>query len=90
MAVAVPTRALRVVREDAAIKFRVEQLDVSVPGKYTWRPVSTHVGDDPWESLGASLGDLQQKQARLKEKIKLAQREQRMAMIKAQAPHGTA
>jgi len=88
VAVAVPTRALRVVRDDACIKFRIEQLDVSIPGKYTWRPVSTHMGDDPWESLGPAMGDLVQKQARLKEKVKLAQHEQRMAMIRAQNPHG--
>lgn len=81
VAVAVPTRALRVVVDDTDLKFRLEQLD---PTNWSWRAVATHIGDEPFESFGPALQDLGTKQARLKEKIKLAQHEMRMAMIKAQ------
>jgi hypothetical protein len=83
VAVAVPTRGLRMIRDELALIFRIEQLDART---MKWRPVSTHTGDEAWESLGPALGDLQSKQARLKEKIKLALHEKRMAMIKAQNP----
>ena len=86
VSVSVPTRALRIIRDDLALKFRIEQLDVA--SNFTWRPVSTHAGDEAWESLRPALDDLHQKQVRLKEMIKLAQHEQRMAMIKAQNPKG--
>lgn len=85
IAIAVPTRALRVIVEDLNIKFRVEQLD---PTNWSWRAVSTHAGDDAWESLGPAIQDMIVKQARLKEKIKLAQHEKRMAMIKTENPYG--
>jgi hypothetical protein len=85
IAVAVPTRALRVVVEDSLLKFRVEQLD---PTNWSWRVISTHIGDEAWESLRPSLQDMFIKQTRLKEKIKLAQHEKRMAMIKAENPLG--
>ena len=85
LAVAVPTRALRIIRDDLALKFRIEQLD---PTNWSWRAVSTHQGDEAWESLGPAFNDMAIKQSRLKEKIKLAQHEQRMAMIKAENPHG--
>ena len=85
LAVAVPTRALRIIHDDLALKFRIEQLD---PTNWSWRAVSTHQGDEAWESLGPAFNDMAEKQARLKEKIKLAQHEQRMAMIKAENPHG--
>jgi hypothetical protein len=85
IAIAVPTRALRVIVEDLNIKFRVEQLD---PTDWSWRVVSTHSGDDAWESLGPAIQDMLNKQARLKEKIKLAQHEKRMAMIKTENPYG--
>lgn len=84
VAVAVPTRALRVVAEDLNMKFRVEQLD---PTNWSWRAVSTHSGDEAWESLGPAIHDMINKQARLTEKLKLAQHENRMAMIKAENPH---
>jgi hypothetical protein len=94
IAIAVPTRALRVIVEDLNIKFRVEQL--YPPGSYhpardidwAWHVVSTHAGDDAWESLGPAMQDMTIKQARLKEKIKLAQHEKRMAMIKTENPYG--
>jgi len=84
IAVTVPTRALRVIVEDLNLKFRVEQLD---PTNWSWRVVSTHSGDEAYESLGPAIQDAINKQARLKEKIKLAQHEKRMAMIKAENPH---
>ena len=62
VAVAVPTRALRVIRDDLNIKFRVEQLDAR---DWTWVIISTHQGDEPWESLGPSIQDMINKQARL-------------------------
>ena len=85
IAVAVPTRALRVISEDQHLKFRVEQLD---PTTWTWRVVSAHTGDEAWESLGPAIQDAINKQARLKEKIKLAQHENAMARIKAENPNG--
>lgn len=84
LAVTVPTRALRVIAEDLNMKFRVEQLD---PRDWTWRAISTHSGDEAWESFGPAIQDAVNKQARLKEKIKLAQHEKRMAMVKAQNPN---
>jgi hypothetical protein len=81
--VTVPTRALRVIRDDLSLKFRVEQLDAT---NWSWRVVSTHTGDEAWESIGPSIQDAITKQARLKEKIKLALHEKRMAMIKAENP----
>jgi len=92
LAVAVPTRALRVIGDDLGLKFRVEQLDPGtgpLKGVYTWRPVSTHAGDESFESFGPAIQDMCTKQVRLKEKIKLAQHESRMARIKAENPHGT-
>jgi hypothetical protein len=85
VAVAVPTRALRLIRNDLSIIFRVEQLDART---WSWVIKSTHQGDEAWESLGPSIQDMMDKQARLKEKIKLALHEKRMAMIKAENPHG--
>lgn len=85
IAVAVPTRALRVTSDDLNLKFRVEQLDPTV---WKWRAVSTHIGDLAWESFLPALKDMGGKQARLKEKVKLAQHEARMAMIAAQNPLG--
>lgn len=81
VAVAVPTRALRLIRDDLAIRFRVEQLNST---DWTWRPISTHAGDAAWESLGPGIQDMVTKQARFVEKVKLAQHEKRMAMIAAQ------
>lgn len=85
IAVAVPTRALRITKDDLSLKFRVEQLDPTV---WKWQTKSTHVGDIAWESYLPALKDMVTKQVRLKEKIKLAQHEARMAMIAAQNPTG--
>lgn len=86
IAVTVPTRALRVIADDLNMTFRVEQLDAR---DWSWRVISTHAGDEAWESLGPAIQDATAKQARLKEKLKLAQHNHRMAMIKAQSPENT-
>jgi hypothetical protein len=88
IAVAVPTRALRIIADDFSLKFRVEQLNPGAVGKsvYTWRTVSTHAGDESFESCRPAILDMLSKQARLKEKIKFAQHEARMAQLKAQSP----
>jgi hypothetical protein len=89
LAVAVPTRALRIIVNDLNLLFRVEQL-VPQPGRtYAWRVVSTHAGDASFESYPPAIKDMLTKQARLKEKIKLAQHEARMAQIKAENPIAT-
>lgn len=91
LAVAVPTRALRIIGDDLGLKFRVEQLDPGqgpLKGTFKWRPVSTHAGDASFESFGPAIQDMIVKQARLKEKVKLAQHENTMARIKAQNPTG--
>ena len=68
--------------------FRVEQLDPpnrqALKPEWKWRAISTHAGDEPFESFGPALDDAIVKQARLKEKIKLAQHQHRMAMVRAQ------
>lgn len=92
LAVAVPTRALRVIGDDLGLKFRVEQLDPGtgpLNGTYKWRPVSTHAGDESFESFGPAMQDMINKQARLKEKLKLAVHDRNMARIKAENPRGT-
>ena len=86
VAVAVPTRALRLIRDSSAIRFRVEQLQPSPAGIYSWCPISAHAGDDPWESLGPGIQDMINKQARYKLKIEHAQHERNMAQIKAENP----
>ncbi len=84
VAVAVPTRALRIIRDDLALKFRLEQLDART---WSWVIISTHQGDEAWESLGPSIQDMCNKQARLTEKLKLAKHNDNMARIKAENPH---
>ncbi len=78
VAVAVPTRGLRVTISADQKSFRVQQL---MPGEgYRWDTIAFHAGDFPWESWGPALEDMIAKQARLKEKIKLAQRNARQAV----------
>lgn len=84
LAVAMPTRALRVIGENAGFKFRVEQLN---PQNWTWRAVSSHAGDVQFESFIPAMNDMITKQARLKEKIKFADHERKMLQIKAQNPN---
>ena len=86
LAVAVPTRALRIVVNDLNLIFHVEQLDRKPDRTYGWRAVSTHIGDASFESYPPAIKDMLGKQARLKEKIKLAQHDARMAQIAAQNP----
>jgi hypothetical protein len=88
LAVAVPTTALRIITDDPHLIFRVEQLDRLPDRSYTWRVVSTHAGDDAFESYPSAIKDMLTKQARLKEMIKLAQHNARMAQIKAEKPRG--
>ena len=86
LAVAVPTRAFRIVADDANLKFRVEQLDSSryKQGIFDWRTVSTHIGDFTFESYPPAIRDMLTKQVRLKEMIKLDAHNQKMAMIAVQ------
>jgi hypothetical protein len=88
LAVAVPTRALRIIADDLSLIFRVEQLDPQPNHTYKWRVVSTHAGDEGFESYPPAIRDMLGKQARLKEKIKLEQHNARMAQIKAENPLG--
>lgn len=81
VSIAVPTRALRVIRDEACITYRVEQLDAR---DWSWVIISTHTGDEPWESWGPAWQDMVDKQARLKEKLKLAQHQNNMARVAAQ------
>jgi hypothetical protein len=87
--VAYPTRALRIIRDDLAITFRIEQLDVKgVAGAltYTWRVISSLKDEDceAWGPYRQAHAEMVVSQARLKEKLKAAQHEKRMAIIKAQ------
>ena len=88
LAVVIPTRALRIIVNDLNLIFRVEQLDPQPDRTYKWRVVSTHAGDTSFESYPPAIKDMLGKQARLKEKIKLAQHNARMAQIKAESPLG--
>lgn len=70
----VPTRAFRVIMKKDTLTFRVEQLSRQAGDK--WLPLSTHKGDDPWESWPAAWDDASKKQqAFLMEmrKLKVAQ-----------------
>lgn len=72
---AVPTRVIRIVQMDHDAKtFRVEQLVWSVPPpsmncKGTWRTVTTHGSDKPWESYPHALNSLREVQQLLVSKI---------------------
>ncbi len=72
--------------DETSFVFRVEQLDTSQGrnGVYTWHIRSTHAGDFEFESYPSAINDMLSKQVRLKEMIKLAQHEQKMAMVAAQ------
>lgn len=84
LSVSVPTRALRIISDVERLKFRVEQLN---PTDYSWRPVSTHSGDKPFESFYPALEDMGVKQTKLKELVRLERHKARMAAIKAQDIH---
>jgi hypothetical protein len=72
---AVPTRVIRIVQmDDSAKTFRVEQLVWSVPPPHlncrgTWRTVSTHGSETPWESYPFALNALREAQQLLASKI---------------------
>lgn len=85
LAIAAPTRALRIITDENNMSFRIEQL-VAGLGKWDWKVVSFHTGDEPWESYTPAVQDFNTKHARLKEKLKLAMHEARMAQIKAENP----
>lgn len=82
IAVTVPTRALRVLMLEGEKTFRVEQL---TPRTWIWRTVSTHNGDEPWESFGPALQDAIDKQEQLKLEINRAMIAQRQAQRLAEA-----
>jgi hypothetical protein len=72
---AVPTRMIRIVQMDHDAKtFRVEQLVWTVPPPHlncsgTWRTVTTHGSDKPWESFPYALKSLKETQQLLVSKI---------------------
>lgn len=88
LAVAVPTRAFRIIVNDLGLCFRVEQLEVpkTEHGTHAWRTVSSHQGDFHYESYPSAIKDMLTKQVKFKEMIKLAAHNKRMAQIKASAP----
>jgi hypothetical protein len=89
IAIAWSTRALRIITDPTGFMFRVEQLRRQTGGAAPkWTTVSSHQGDFEFESYPAALNDMFVKQARLKEKFKLAEHERKMAMIAAQNPTG--
>lgn len=85
LAIAVPTRALRIITDSTNMLFRVQQLERKIDKSVKWETRSSHQGDFAFESYPAAITDMLTKQARLKEKLKLAEHERNMAMIKAQA-----
>lgn len=86
LAIAVPTRAFRIVVNDLGLIFRVEQLDASraSQGIYEWRTISSHSGDFHFESYTSAIKAMLSNQVKFKEMVKLAEHERRMAHIKAQ------
>jgi len=56
----VPSRAFRVVKRADDLTFRVEQLSRQAGDK--WLILSTHKGDEPWESFGPAWNDASEKQ----------------------------
>ena len=81
----------RIIADVTSFKFRVEQIDATghKSNVYKWVARSAHAGDFAFESYPAAINDMLAKQARFKEKVKLAQHEARMAQIKAQNPLGS-
>lgn len=74
----VPTRAIRVLMLKSQLTFRVEQLDPSV---WRWSALSTHSGDDPWESYSPALDAAIAAQARLKLKLQAAIQQSKRAQL---------
>lgn len=91
LAIGIPSRALRTITDVTGFRFRVEQLQRKAGGAMPkWTTVSSHQGDFEFESYPAAIQDMIAKQARLREKFKLAEHERKMAMIAAQNPTGAA
>jgi hypothetical protein len=84
LAVAIPTRALRIIASADSMLFRIDQLRRKLDKSVEWVTVSSHQGDFAFESYPPAIKDMLTKQARLKEKLKLAEHEKNMAMIRAQ------
>ena len=88
LAIAFPTRALRIIADNASMLFRVEQLQRKIDKSVEWITRSSHQGDFAFESYPPALKDMLGKQARLREKLKLAEHERNMAMVRAQEAMG--
>jgi hypothetical protein len=83
LAVAVTSRALRIIANEDNMLFRVEQLRRKADKSVKWETVSSHQGDFAFESYPPAIKDMLEKQARLQEKLKLAEHERKMATIRA-------
>lgn len=83
LAVAMPTRTIRIITNADSMLFRVDQLRKEL-GSYKWITVSSHQGDFAFESYPAAITDMLGKQARLKEKQKLAEHNRIRAMVAAE------
>ncbi len=81
VAALVPTRAIRVLALSGDLVFRVEQLE---PGVWKWRTLSTHAGDEEFESFGPALDEAIKQQERLKLKIQAAQQQNMRAKLAVQ------
>lgn len=81
----VPTRAFRVIALAGDMTFRVEQLEA---GSWKWTTLSTHSGDEEFESFGPALQDAIDKQEQFKKKIIKAKIDHKQAVRLAEAEHG--
>jgi hypothetical protein len=81
----VPTRAFRVVALAGEKTFRVEQLDAGI---WEWKAVSTHTGDEEFESFGPALQDAITKQEEFKKRIIKARIDHKNAVAAAEREHG--
>jgi hypothetical protein len=78
----VPTRAFRVIELAGAKTYRVEQLDA---GTWKWRTISTHIGDEEFESFNVALKEGIDAQEKFKSKILKAKAEHNHARRIAEA-----
>lgn len=74
----VPTRAIRVLMLKGELIFRVEQLN---SGIWKWQTLSTHSGDEPWESYEPAFDAAVAAQSRLKLKLQAAIQQQKRARL---------
>lgn len=82
---ATPTRAFRIICNTEEKVFRVEQLEAVV---WKWHTLSTHAGDEVFESYQPALDDMIAKQEAFKQKIIRARIEQKNALALAEKEHG--